>query len=104
MNSKQILFSAAVGLFGFSLLAQEKSKTYKETFNVSDDAVLEINTSHTDIEFDTWDKNQVEITAVITLDGASDEEAAVEELAEGENDMQWPQALDQSWFRSFWCG
>ena len=76
MNSKQILFSAAVGLFGFSLLAQEKSKTYKETFNVSDDAVLEINTSHTDIEFDTWDKNQVEITAVITLDGASDEEAA----------------------------
>ena len=48
MNSKQILFSAAVGLFGFSLLAQEKSKTYKETFNVSDDAVLEINTSHAD--------------------------------------------------------
>ena len=75
MNSKQILFSAALGFFALSLSAQEKSKTYKETFNVSDDAVLEINTSHADIEFETWEKNQVEITALIELDGASDEEA-----------------------------
>lgn len=75
MNRMQILFSAVFGLFCLSLSAQEKSKTYKETFNVSDDAVLEINTSHTDIEFETWDKSQVEITAIIELDGASDEEA-----------------------------
>lgn len=69
-----ILFSVLLGCLG--LTAQEKSKTYKETFNVGNDAVLEINTTHVDIEFETWDKNEVEITAVIELDGASEEEAA----------------------------
>jgi len=76
MNSKQLLFSWVLGLLSFSLSAQEKSKTFKETFNVTDKAVLKINTSHADIEFETWDKDQVEITAVIELDGASEEEAS----------------------------
>ncbi len=75
MNSKQILFSTALGLFSLALAAQEKSRTYKETFNVSNDAVLEINTSHTDIEFETWNKDQVEITAVVELEGANEEDA-----------------------------
>lgn len=76
MNSNQILSSTVLGLFlALGLTAQERSKTYEETFNVSDGAVLEINTSHADIEFDTWDKNQVAITAVVTLEGATDEES-----------------------------
>lgn len=75
MNRKRIiLFSTLLGCLG--LQAQEQSKTYKETFNVGNEAVLEINTTHADIEFETWDKNQVEITAIIELDGASEEEAA----------------------------
>ncbi len=73
MNRKSILFSAAL-LFGVGVWAQE-TKTYKETFNVATDAVLEINTSHADIEFDTWDKNQVEIVATVTLEGADEEDA-----------------------------
>lgn len=78
MNRNRIILSkflVLVLLVGTGLTAQEKSKTYKETFNVGDEAVLEINTTHTDIEFETWDKNQVEITAVVELQGASDEEA-----------------------------
>ena len=64
MHSKpQTLYSLALALMvSIGLGAQTKSKTYKETFNVGDDAVLEINTSHADVEFETWDKNQVEIS------------------------------------------
>jgi hypothetical protein len=62
-------------LTGLVCHAQEKSKTYKETFNVDQDAIININTSYADIEFETWDKNQVEITAVVELEGATDEEA-----------------------------
>lgn len=73
MNRKSIVFSF-VGLI-FSVATAQESKTYKETFNVASDAVLEINTSHADIEFDTWEKDQVEIVATVTLEGATDEEA-----------------------------
>ncbi|MEM1256949.1 MAG: hypothetical protein AAGH81_00375 [Bacteroidota bacterium] len=73
MNRKYIVFSATL-LFGIGVWAQE-TKTYKETFNVGDGTVLEINTSHTDIEFETWDKDQVEIVATVTLNEATKEEA-----------------------------
>lgn len=75
-RNHQILFN--VFLFALASVfcqAQETSKTYKETFNVGADAVLNINTSHADIEFETWNKNQVEITAVIELEEATEEEA-----------------------------
>lgn len=54
---------------------QKETKTYNETFTVSEDAVLSINTSHADIEFETWDKDEVAVTAMIEIDGASTEEA-----------------------------
>jgi hypothetical protein len=58
------------------VLGQEKtSKTYKEHFNVAPDAIVELNTSHADIAFETWDKNEVEVVATIELEGASPEEA-----------------------------
>jgi hypothetical protein len=52
-----------------------ESKTYQERFLVAEEAVLDINTSYADIEFETWDKNEVAITATITLEGATEEEA-----------------------------
>ncbi|MEM9000490.1 MAG: hypothetical protein AAGB24_09520 [Bacteroidota bacterium] len=78
MNKSRIIRFSVFLLAFFALTwsnAQTKTKTFKETFNVGDDAVLNIDTSHTDIEFETWDKNQVEITAVVTLEGATDKEA-----------------------------
>lgn len=54
---------------------QKETKTYNEAFSVSKDAVLLIDTSHADIEFETWDKNEVAVEAIIELEGASDEEA-----------------------------
>lgn len=53
---------------------QKETKTFNETFSVSKDAVLNIDTSHTDIEFETWDKDEVAIEATIELEGATVEE------------------------------
>lgn len=63
-----------LALVGFTGQAQEKSKTYKETFNVNNDTELSINTSYADIKFETWTKDQVEITAVIALEGVEQKE------------------------------
>ena len=62
-------------LVGFTGMAQQKSKTYKETFNVNKDTELNITTSYADIEFQTWNKDEVEITAIIELDGVDQKEA-----------------------------
>ncbi|MGI9549585.1 MAG: hypothetical protein ACR2MT_00185, partial [Aurantibacter sp.] len=65
-----LLCLISIGAYG-----QNQSKTYKETFNVGDDAILEINTSHADIEFETWDKNEVVVEATIELTDMSEKEA-----------------------------
>lgn len=54
---------------------QKQTKSYKETFKVGNDAVININTSHADIEFATWAKNEVRVEATIEIEGASEEEA-----------------------------
>ncbi|MDM9630771.1 OmpH family outer membrane protein [Robiginitalea aurantiaca] len=74
----QIVFRAVllpVILFtGFHLASQE-TRTYREEFKVGPDVVVEVNTSYADIEFETWSKNEVEVEATITLEGATAEEA-----------------------------
>ena len=57
------------------VLGQAQTKTFKETFTVSKEAILDVNTSHADIEFETWTKDQIEIEATIEIEGATDEEA-----------------------------
>lgn len=77
MNRNRLILCSGLlfVLAGFTCHAQEKSKTYKETYNVNKDTELSINTSYADIEFETWDKDQVEITATIELEGVDDEDA-----------------------------
>ncbi len=71
--SKQLII--ALGLFATAAVyAQEESRTFEERFIVKEDAVLDINTSYADIEFETWEKDEVAISATITLDGATKEE------------------------------
>lgn len=75
-RNRLILFNGLLlVLAGFVCHAQEKSKTYKETYSVNKDTELNINTSYADIEFETWDKDQVEISVVVELDGVDEEEA-----------------------------
>ncbi|MFC2146983.1 MAG: hypothetical protein WBM85_14955 [Eudoraea sp.] len=74
----QIVFKSfvlSVCLFTIGSFGQMQSKKYKETFSVGDNAVVDINTSHADIEFETWNKNQVVVEATIELEGATPEEA-----------------------------
>ena len=77
-NSLQILFKNTSLFLCFMAgisYGQQQTKTYNETFKVTPGTELEINSSHTDIEFETWDKNEVVIQASIELEGASPEEA-----------------------------
>jgi|GEM_PF-431794 len=55
--------------------AQKQSRTFHENFNVANDVVLEINTSYADIEFETWNKDQVDVVAVVELEDVSEAEA-----------------------------
>ncbi len=64
-----------VALLGPALAVCQQSKTYKETFQVNADVEVALNTSYADIEFSTWDKNEVQVEAVVTLEGATKEEA-----------------------------
>jgi hypothetical protein len=72
--SRQLIIALGLLMTG-GLFAQKESKTFQERFIVAEDAVLDINTSYADIEFETWDKDEVAITATITLEGATQEEA-----------------------------
>lgn len=66
-----LLIALLVITYGYS---QSKKRTKKEVFTVKKDVTLEINTSYTDVEFDTWNKNKVEITATIEIEDATEEE------------------------------
>ncbi len=78
MNTPQISFKCivlALCLISMGAYGQKQTKTYKENFMVTDATVLDINTSHADIEFETWDKPQIQIEATIELEGVSAKEA-----------------------------
>ncbi|NNE03802.1 MAG: hypothetical protein HKN52_11645 [Eudoraea sp.] len=64
-----------LGMLAIEANAQKQTKTYNESFKVAEDAVLDINTSYADIQFETWDKNEVVVEATIELEGATPEEA-----------------------------
>ncbi|WP_373074985.1 hypothetical protein [Zeaxanthinibacter enoshimensis] len=68
--------SWSLGLFFMAVLSiQAQTKTYKESFKVNPETVIDINTSHADLEFETWDKQEVLVEATIELEGASEEES-----------------------------
>ncbi|PVW14574.1 YggN family protein [Marixanthomonas spongiae] len=58
-------------------------KQYKETFNVKDDVTVLVNTSHTNIIFETWNKDKVEVEAYI--EGGNLSEAEKQELFDNWN-------------------
>tara|TARA_R110002074_G_scaffold401581_2_gene600218 strand:- start:3216 stop:4646 length:1431 start_codon:yes stop_codon:yes gene_type:complete len=72
--SRQLIIALGL-LITCGVYAQKESKTFQERFIVAEDAVVDINTSYADIEFETWYKDEVAITATITLEGATQEEA-----------------------------
>ena len=69
------LFIVGLLVSSFGAFGQKQSKDYKETFKVNDNVVIDVNTSHADIEFETWNKNIVEVEATLEVEGLSKEEA-----------------------------
>ena len=63
-------------VFSSGLMAQTQTKRYSEKFNVDDDVEVVVNTSYTDLVFETWGRDQVEVEAIIEIEGISEEEAA----------------------------
>jgi hypothetical protein len=49
--------------------AQKKDRNFKERFIVKSDVIIDINTKYTDIEIETWDKNEVVVEAFMKIDG-----------------------------------
>lgn len=72
--NKQLLKSLFVlpCLISMGVWGQSREKIITEEFMVDDNVVIEINTSYTDLEFDTWNKNKVEVIATVQIEGASD--------------------------------
>lgn len=63
-------------LFGITgILAQTKTQKYSESFKVNNDVILEINAHHSDITVEYWDKNEILVESLLSIDGVSDDEA-----------------------------
>ncbi|GLB50820.1 hypothetical protein [Neptunitalea lumnitzerae] len=58
-----------------AVVAQVQKKEFKESFNVSSDVTVAVNTMNADVVFDTWNQNKVEVIATIEIEGLSKEEA-----------------------------
>ena len=66
------LFAA---FFISSLHAQKFDKKITENFKVNKDVVIAINASNADIDVTTWNRNEVAVEAVITVEGLTKKEA-----------------------------
>ncbi|WP_075344000.1 hypothetical protein [Tenacibaculum agarivorans] len=51
------------------LVSNAQEKNYKEEFNVKSDVVIDINTRHSDIEIETWNKDKVVVEAYMMVEG-----------------------------------
>jgi len=80
MIMKTLRYKIIIALFSLSAVinAQKVDKQYEEEFSVNENVVIDVNTRHTDIEIETWNKNKVVIEATIEIEGARKEK--VEEI------------------------
>ena len=75
MKTYKYKIVALLMLLAFSVQAQKFDKKVTEKFKVNSDAVIVINAVHTDVDIETWNKNEVSIEAVIEVEGVTKEEA-----------------------------
>jgi len=72
---KYKIFSLIVLFITISVQAQKFDKKITEKFKVNSDVTIVINATHTDIDVETWNKNEVSIEAFIEVEGAEKDEA-----------------------------
>lgn len=71
---KLLLLSIAL-VFAITVQAQKVEKKFLENFSVNKDVTISINASNTEINVETWNKNQVLVEAIIEVEGLSKKEA-----------------------------
>jgi len=64
-NLKKFQHKVAAFVMLFSVALVSAQSTYKESFNVGDDVLVSVNTSHTNVVFETWNKDIVQVEAFI---------------------------------------
>lgn len=75
MKTLQYKMIVALLILGVVANAQKIDKKYTEEFSTKDNVMIDLNTRHTDIEIETWNKNKVVIEATIEIIGATPERA-----------------------------
>ena len=73
-NLKQYNLRVAVFLLLLMGTVSYSQKNYVESFNVADNVEVSVNTSYTNIIFETWNKNKVEVEAYIEGEKLSEKE------------------------------
>ncbi len=58
----------AITCFLITTVNAQTTKTHTEKFNVDEEVNIDINTTHTNIKFETWDRNEVEVTFILETD------------------------------------
>jgi hypothetical protein len=72
MKTLQLLKYYAIALLCASPLMAQTSRT--ESFSVSNDVLVEVNTTHTNVVFETWNKDKVEVEAYVEGESLSNAE------------------------------
>lgn len=71
----KVVFIAIFAMVSTCAFAQKQTKTIKKSFKVNPEVTIEIDSKHTDVVFETWDKNSVEVEAIFEIEGISEDEA-----------------------------
>ena len=74
METLKLFSHKAVFLLLFVSTLSYSQKNYIESFNVSDNVEVSVNSSYTNIVFETWNKNKVEVEAYIEGEKLSEKE------------------------------
>ena len=75
LNTYKSVGFLIAAFFISGLYAQKFDKKYTENFKVNKDVLLAINANNADINVTTWNKNEVAVEAIITVEGLSKKEA-----------------------------
>ncbi len=62
-------------IFSMTAYAQKFDKKYTEEFKTNTNVIIDVDTRHTDIEIETWNKNIVSIEATIEVEGTTEKKA-----------------------------
>jgi len=101
-----LLLLLLIPAVNFSISAQDARREYTENYTVNRGVTLDAETRYSDVEIVTWDRNEVDILAVVEVDASSKSraEAALEkiniEISKSGNTISLETELDNGWSRN----